>query len=218
LLNELVKLFSGRGQDRRGAERVKVHFGAAWLRGTERVAAHGLEISEKGVLLATKEAPPGAQVDVLLDLHGRAVKARLKITRRDAVTRDGVPWTLLAGDFQGIAADDWDAVVRFCKHRPEPVNKAHDELAALARTDDDAYRLLPLKVQERVVQTLIAAGRLAPESDAKKNPLVRIAYGGATRTGGHVLLVHSRRNQDGEVLLFDSRLTVDAAGNVALDR
>jgi len=33
-----------------------------------------------------------------------------------------------------------------------------------------------------------------------------------------VLLVHSRRNKDGDVSLFDSRLTVDAAGNVRLKR
>jgi hypothetical protein len=218
LLNELVKRLSARKPDRRAAERVRARFGVAWLRGgTERVSAHGLEISEKGLLLATKAAPPGTELEVALDLGGRRIRARLKITRRDALNRDGVEWTLIAADFQGIAADDWDAVVRFCKQRPDPGNKAADELAALAKTDDDAYRLLPLKVQERVVAMLVAAGRLAPSSDAK-NPLLRISYGGPTRTGGHVLLVHSRRNKDGEVLLFDSRITVDAAGNVTLER
>ncbi len=217
MLNELVKRLSARKPDRRAAERVRLQFGVVWLRGTERVPAHGLEISEKGLLLATKEVPAGAQLEVLLDLGGRRIRARLKIARRDALNRDGVAWTLVAADFQGIAADDWDAVVRFCRQRPDPGNKAADELAALAKTDDDAYRLLPLKVQERVVATLVSAGRLAPESDAK-NPLLRIAYGGATPTGQHVLLVHSRRNKDGDVLLFDSRLTVDAAGNVKLER
>jgi hypothetical protein len=217
LLNELVKRLWAQKPDRRGADRVRAKFGIAWLRGTELVPAHGIEISEKGLLLATKEPPPGPQLEVALDLAGRRIRARLNITRRDTLTRDGVDWTLIAADFQGIAADDWDAVVRFCKQRPDPGNKAADELAELAKTDDDAYRLLPLKVQERVVQTLVAAGRLAPASDAK-NPLLRIAYGGPTRTGGHVLLVHSRRNADGEVLLFDSRITVDQAGNVSLDR
>ena len=217
MLNELVKRLTGGKPDRRGAARVRVHFPLAWLRGTELVAGHGLEISEKGVLFATREAPPGPQVDVAMELGKRRVRARLTIERSGPITREGVEWSLIAADFQGIAADDWDAVVRFCKRRPDPANKAAGELAALAGTDDDAYRLLPLRVQQHVVAVLIQAGRLAAGSDAK-NPLLRMSYGGTTRTGAHRLLVHSRRNDDDEVLLFDSVLTVDDAGNVTLDR
>jgi hypothetical protein len=216
MLNELVRRLTGRSDRREGW--VRKRFPIAWLRGTSLVPALGLEISEKGVLFATKDAPPaGGSLDVALDLAQHRVRARLTVERQGTMVRDGVDWVVISGLFQGIAADDWDAVVRFCKGLGDPPHKAADELSALAGIDDDAYRLLPLKVQQRVVSTLAGAGRLAPESDAK-NPLLRMSYAGKTRGGAHRLAVHSRRHLDGELLAFDSLLTVDDAGNVQLDR
>jgi len=46
------------------------------------VPALGLEISEKGVLFATREAPPGRIVDVAIDLGPRRVRARVKVARQ----------------------------------------------------------------------------------------------------------------------------------------
>ena len=217
MLNELVKRLGAGKADRRTAQRIRRRYTIAWLRGSELVPGFGLEISQKGVLFATKEMPGAAKLDVAIDLDGRRVRARIAVTRVGPMTRDGVQWTFVAGDFQGIAADDWDAVVRFCKQQGDPGNKAADELSVLAQTDDDAYRLLPLKVQERVVAALVSAGRLAPGSDPK-NPLLRMTYEGAARPGLHRLFVRSRRNQDGEVSDYDSALTVDDAGTVQLER
>jgi hypothetical protein len=217
MLNELVRRMSAGKPDRRGAERLRKRFPIAWLRAGTLVPALGLEISEKGVLFATKDPPPGTSVDVAMDVGQRRIRARLTIARQGSMAREGVEWAVIAGVFQGIAADDWDAIVRFCKNVADPTNKGAEELAAIATADDDAYRLLPLKVQERVVKALVEAGRLAPESDAK-SPLLRMTYAGKTRTGAHRLAVRSRRNLDGEVLNFDSFLGVDDAGNVALDR
>ncbi len=217
MLNELVRRFSAGKSERRGAERVRKRFPVAWLRDGALVPGQGLEISEKGVLFATKDAPSGSSVDVAMDLGTHRVRARLTITRQGSMARESVEWAVIAGVFQGIAADDWDAIVRFCKQLAEPSNKSAEELATLHAQDDDAYRLLPLKVQERVVKALIDAGRLAPDSDAK-NPLLRMTYTGQMRSGNHRLAVRSRRNLDGEVLNFDSSLTIDDAGNVTLDR
>ena len=218
MLNELVKRFAGGSSERRSAERVRRKYPMAWLRGSELVAAAGLEISDRGLLFATRVAPPGANVDVALDIEGRRIRARMTIVRKGPIARDGVEWTLVAAEFQGIAADDWDAIVRFSRAQPAPENRAAGELAALAATDDDAYRLLPLKVQQRVVEVLSRAGRLAPWDQAK-SPLLRMTYLGQTRSGGaHRLSVHSRLPTQGEVLFFDSVVTVDDAGNVVLDR
>ena len=217
MLNELVKRLSGKTVERRGGERVRKTYPIVWLRGTERVAAAGLEIGDRGVLFATRTAPSGPHVDVILEVDHRRVRARLTVVRTGPVMRDGVTWTLIAGTFEGIAADDWDAVVRFSRAQPDPENRAAGELAALAATDDDAYRLLPLKVQQRVVETLAGAGRLAPW-DPRKSPLLRMTYTGMTREGKHRLTVHSRLPREGEVHFFDSVMTVDDAGNVSLDR
>lgn len=217
MFNELLKRLGSQKSERRGADRIRRRFPIAWVKNGTLVSGLGLEISEKGVLFATKEAPPGATAEVALDLNGRRVRARLKIVRKGTMTRDGVVWAVIACVFEGIAADDWDLIVRFCKNLDEPANKAAQELSALAGSDDDAYRLLPLKVQQRVVAVLVKAGRLAAGSDAK-NPLLRMSYDGATRAGEHRLAVHSRRLVDGELLQFDSVLIVDDAGNVILDR
>lgn len=220
MLNELVRrLGAGKG-DRRAAERKRKRFPIGWLKDGALVSGLGLEISEKGVLFASREPPSDAHVDVAVDLGGRRVRARLKIARQGTMSRDGHDWVIIAGVFEAIAADDWDAVVRFCKDLAEPRNKAAEELSALGGDeDDDAYRLLPLRLQQRIVAELVAAGRLAPGSDAK-NPLLRMSYSGRTRNGlAHRLAVTSRRvADDGEVLQFDTHLTVDDAGNVTLER
>jgi len=67
--------------------------------------------------------------------------------------------------------------LRFCKNFNAPTNKAAEELMAMAGADDDAYRLLPLRVQERVVAALIGAGRLAANS-RPESPLLRMSYAG----------------------------------------
>ena len=215
MLNELVKRL-GAKSDRRTANRVRKRYQMAWIKDGTPVAGTGLEISEKGLLFASRESPAGPEVDVSLELRGRSVRARLRVVRHGTVAREGVEWAMIAAVFEGIAADDWDAVVRFCKNRAEPASKSADELAARSG-DDDAYRLLPLRIQQRLVAVLIEAGRLARGSEAK-NPLLRISYGGTTPTGAHRLAVHSRRLVDDEVLQFDSVVTVDDAGKVSLDR
>ena len=218
MLNELVRRLGAGKADRRAAERKRRRFPIGWLKDGALQPALGLEISEKGVLFASREPPADSHVDVAIDLGGRRVRARLKVARQGTMARDGVDWTIIAGVFEGIAADDWDAVVRFCKDLAEPPNKAAEELSAHSGVDDDAYRLLPLRIQQRIVAELVAAGRLAPGSDAK-NPLLRMSYAGKNRSGtAHRLAVTSRRVEDGEVLQFDSFVTVDDAGNVQLER
>ena len=217
MLNELVKRLSASGKDRREAERHRKKYAIAWLRGSTLVPALGLEISVKGLLFATKEAPGGKHIDVAMDLGGKRVKARVNIVRAGPMVRDGVNWTVIAGVYEGIAADDWDAIVRFCDDREDPGNKAADELAAIHHAPDDAYRLLPLQVQERVVAVLVGAGRLAADSNAR-NPLLRMQYTGKSKMGSHRLSVHSRRADADEILFFDSFVTIDDAGNVALER
>ena len=217
MLNELVRRFSGRPPQRRAGDRVRKPYPISWLRGAEPVAAAGVEIGDHGLLFATRTPPPGPRVDVLLDLDGRRVRARMTIGRQAPVVRDGVTWTLIAAAYEGIAADDWDAIVRFCRSEAPPPNRAAGELAALAASEDNAYRLLPLKVQQRVVDVLARAGRLAPW-DPHRSPLLRMTYTGTTSAGKHRLTVHSRVPSEGQVHFFDSVMTVDDAGNVTLDR
>ncbi len=217
MLNELVKRLGSGKSDRRGAARVRKRYSMSWLKDGAPVSGVGLEISEKGVLFASREAPPGRSVDVVLELGTAHVRARLKTARQGTLERDGAHWALIAAVFEGIAADDWDTVVRFCRNRGTIPNRAAEELFAKASEDDDAYRLLPLRVQERVVAALVAAGRLGRNADPK-NPLLRISSCNARGADSYELQIHSRRVDDEEMTEFDSTLTIDDAGNVQLKR
>jgi len=87
----------------------------------------------------------------------------------------------------------------------------------MAAQSDDAYRLLPLAIQSKIVQTLVTSGKLeAPKPG--QTPLLKLFYGGlvkqAGKAPGHRFNVHSRVVKDGEVFAYDSRFLVDDAGNV----
>src|SRR5471032_3356558 len=137
MLNEIVRWMSDRKTDRRTADRKKVQFSVAWVRGEEMIAGIGTEISLNGMAFATKTAPPTPSFNVLFDVSGRRYKARLTTVRSEAVMREGANWTVLACTFEGIAADDY------------------------------AYRLLPMGVQKRIGDILMQNKRLAPESDPR---------------------------------------------------
>jgi len=216
MLNELVKRLGSAKADRRGAARVRKRYAMSWLKEGAPVSGVGLEISEKGVLFASREAPAARSVDVVLELGAAQVHARLKTARQGTLERDGAHWALIAAVFEGIAADDWDAVVRFCRNRGSLPNRAAEELEAKSHEDDDAYRLLPLRIQERVVAELVAAGRLGRNADPK-NPLLRITSCTPRGEDAYELQIHSRHVDD-EIVEFDSTLTVDEGGNVQLKR
>ena len=93
MLNELVKRFSGRPAERRLGARVRKRYPIAWIRGTELVPAAGLEIGETGLLFATRTAPSGPHVDVVVDLDKRRIRVRLTVARTGPIERDGVAWT-----------------------------------------------------------------------------------------------------------------------------
>jgi hypothetical protein len=216
MLNEIVRWMSERKNDRRTADRKKVQFAVNWQRGNESVAGVGTEISLNGLAFATKTAPPTPSFNVAIDLGGRRFRARLSTVRTESTVRDGATWTILACTFEGIAADDYDAIVRFIRDMPEPESKAQNEIAAAAASGDDAYRLLPLTVQARIVELLQQAGRLAPESDSK-NPLLRMKYLGS-KSGKHRFAIHSRVTIADEIRQYDSIFVVDETGAITVER
>jgi hypothetical protein len=213
MFNALSKVFSGKPKERRRWPRKKMVFEFVWLRGEERIPGLGTELSEGGCLIATREAPP-ADFDAIFDLGRRSIALRLHTVRSGPFTKEGARWTGLGCSFSGIAADDYDALVRILKNIPESSNVAQAELAAKDRTDD-AYRLLPLVVQERVLSVLAMHGRidLPPEGQA---PLLRMTDLG-TGGSGTRLSVSSRVATEEGSAAYESVIVIDASGNVKLE-
>jgi hypothetical protein len=217
LFNELTKLFSGQRKERRHSPRKKVRFNISWVKGVnEFMPGVGMEISLNGCLWATKTPPNTPDFDCIMDIGGRKIRLRLKTARSGTILRENQQWTLLGCSFSGIAADDYDALVRFCKDMSEPENRAAKELAALDR-NDDAYRMLPMRVQQRVLDALIRLGRLdMPQPN--QQPLLRMSSLG-TDKGKQRLAVHSRiaGGHGEEAQTFDSVIIIDESGAVKVE-
>ena len=213
MLNSLTKLFGRERKERRQYPRTKTRFEFAWIRGEELVPGLGTELSAAGCLIATREQPP-EDFDAIFAIGNRQIRLRLHTVRGGPFTREGARWVGLGCTYTGIAADDYDALVRFLKNIPEAGNVAVAELAAKDRTDD-AYRLLPLAVQQRVLAALSRLGRIdiPPEGQA---PLLRMEALGQGSNGEVRLGVHSRViGKDGPES-FDSELVVTSSGDVKI--
>ena len=217
MFNELTKLFSGKQKERRHSPRKKARFNISWVKnGNELIPGVGMEISLNGCLLATKTPPGVPDFDIIMEIGGRKIRTRLHTARSGTILRENMQWTLLGCTFSGIAADDYDALVRFCKDMHEVGNKAAAELAAMDK-NDDAYRMLPMRVQQHVLDALIRLGRLdMPQPN--QQPLLRMSSLG-NQGGKHRLAVHSRTSggHGSDPQQFDSVIVIDESGTVKVE-
>lgn len=217
MFNELTKLFSGKQKERRHSPRKKARFNISWVKnGTELIPGLGMEISLNGCLLATKTPPGVPEFDIIMELENRKIRCRLKTARSGTILRESMQWTVLGCTFSGIAADDYDSLVRFCKDIRESGNKAAAELAAMDKSDD-AYRMLPMRVQQRVLDALIRLGRL-DMPQANQQPLLRLSSLGSDK-GKQRLAVHSRiaGGHGSDPQTFDSVIVIDETGMVKVE-
>jgi hypothetical protein len=217
VLYELAQLFSGKPAERRAHQRKTATYPIRWVKDENSVVdGFGQEVSATGALFVLKEKPPAPEFTVTMKLGERTMTVRVQTVRHDQVTQQGQTWHRFATKFAGIAADDWDAVVRFCNDIPEPTNQAHDDLKQVKEKADDAFRLLPLAVQQQIVGTLVQNHRLAPPAPGTA-PLLRMTYSGVIRKGDqqiHRCHVHSRIDVEGEIRQYDTTFLIDGAGKV----
>jgi len=218
LFNELTKLFGGKQKERRHSPRKKARFNISWVKnGNELIPGVGMEMSLNGLLMATKTAPGVPDFDIIMEIGGHKIRTRLHTARSGSIIRENQQWTVIGATYSGIAADDYDAVVRFCKDQPMEVhNRAAAELAAMDKSDD-AYRMLPMAVQRHVLDALIRLGRLdMPQPN--QQPLLRMSSLGSAG-GKHRLAVHSRiaASAGMDPQAFDSVIIIDETGNVKVE-
>jgi len=220
LFNELTKLFSGQRKERRHSPRKKARFNISWIKstpaGNELMPGVGMEMSLNGLLFATKNGPGVPDFDIVMEIGGRKIRTRLHVARSGSILRENQQWTVIGATYSGIAADDYDAIVRFCKDIPESANRAATELAAMDR-NDDAYRMLPMKVQQHVLDALVRLGRLDMPVP-NQQPLLRMSSLGVQQ-GKHRLAVHSRiaGGHGSDPQQFDSVIVIDDSGTVKVE-
>jgi hypothetical protein len=157
------------------------------------------------------------ELDFRIQIDTKSIPVRARKVWCATGTLGGAPAWRYGIAYTGIGADDWDALVRFCSNEPVvQENKAQKELELVRMQADDVARLVPQRLQERLLNMLVEARRLAPiEKD--KIPLVQFFYGGVVKRGSrqfHRLSIHSRvlDEAQGETRTYDTRFTFDETG------
>jgi hypothetical protein len=157
------------------------------------------------------EASPQRQ-----SVQRRKIELRLNTARSGTILRDGTQWNVLGCTFSGVAADDYDALVRYLKGMEEVGNQGQKDLALARNAGDDAYRMLPQAVQQRVLSALAGAGRLELPP-AGQAPLLRMEdLGPAPDGSGRRLAVHSRVIGKDGPQLYDSVILIQPGGAVRI--
>ncbi|HVA32934.1 MAG TPA: hypothetical protein VNG31_02225 [Candidatus Baltobacteraceae bacterium] len=223
MLGELVEWFLGRSGDRRQYKRRAGAFHLWWQAGSSEKPdmrpGIGVEISPNGLMFLIPDKIESAEFNLVIRLHDAKVPVRVRRIRSDEVSHHGRTWNRYAGEFVGIAADNWDRVCRFVNDEDEPKDRRKMQNQEMAKQPDDAYRLLPLAIQQKIVEMLVRTHRIDPPGPGQ-TPLMKLFYSGIVKRPGkspaHRVNVHSRVTVNGELTAYDTRFLVDDDGNVAI--
>ena len=170
----------------------------------------GTTISKEGLAFVSPAQLAADELSVTFTLRQRRIPSRVKVHRGEAMQAPQRIVHRYFCSFTAIAADDWDAVVRYVEDRPEPAVAA----APTPMVDED-FRTLPSAVQREIVEQLVRMKRLA-EPKHGHQPLIRLQAGQLRDLGDgrscQDVVIHSRvRGHHGEdTRSFDTRFRVYA--------
>ena len=218
----IVEWFLGRAGDRRQYKRKAGAF-HVWYQPDPKdprnlKAGVGLELSPNGIMFILQDAIPSKEFSLIARMRDRNLPLRLRSVRNDQVQHQGSTWNRYMCEFIGIAADDWDAIVRYVNDEPEP-DRRKMQNQELGGKVDDAYRMLPMQLQHKIIAMLVSQNKLE-EPKAGQTPLLKLFYGGlVNRTGqkpAHRFNVHSRVKRGEEMLAFDTRFLISEDGDITV--
>ncbi len=178
-----------------------------------KVPVLGTTVWREGVAFVSPKELSETEIQFVFKLRERTIPSRIHIEQDDAMQAPDRVVHRYICSFTAIAADDWDAVVRYVENKPEP--KA---VQAVARADDE-FRSLPAAVQSAIVEQLVRARRLNAPAPGTV-PLIRMVAGGVRDLGGgrtsQDVMIHSRMKIADEMRAFDTRFRVLSAQKVEL--
>jgi len=222
IFGEVIEWFLGRVGDRRQYKR-RVGAFHIWYQPDPtdpgvRKAGVGLEISPNGMVFVIPDPIDARNFNVLARIREQNLALRVRRVRSDQMQQEGATWNRYMCEFVGIAADDWDAIVRYVADDTDP-DRRKMQHQTLGENVDDAYRLLPLMLQQKLVAMLVAQEKLDPPK-AGQTPLLRLFYGGlVSRTGqtpAHRVNVHSRIKRNDGMLAYDTRFLIAEDGAITV--
>lgn len=222
MFGDIIEWFLGRAGDRRQYKRRAGAF-HVWYQPDPNDNKNlkqgvGLEISPNGLMFIMPEAIPTPEYSLVVRLREQNIPLRVKNVRNDQVQHQGKSWYRYMGEFLGVSADHWDAIVRYVNDEPE-VDRRKMQNAEPSERMDDAYRLLPLALQQKIVDMLVSQGKLEQPKPGQ-TPLLKLFYGGLVKRSGqkpaHRFNVHSRVKRADEMVAYDTRFLIGEDGNITL--
>ena len=222
MFGDIIEWFLGRAGDRRQYKRRTGAF-HLWYQPDPNDAKNlkqgiGLEISPNGVMFIVPEPIGATEFSLIVRLRETNIPLRVRHVRGDQIQHQGKAWNRYMGEFLGVAADNWDAIVRYVNDEPEVDRRKMQNQEPNERVDD-AYRLLPMALQQKIIDMLVSQNKLeAPR--AGQTPLLKLFYGGLVkRSGGkpgHRFNVHSRVKKNDEMIAYDTRFVIGEDGEISL--
>ncbi len=222
MFGDIIEWFLGRAGDRRQYKRRAGAF-HVWYQSNPNDSSHvkqgvGLEISPNGLMFIMPESIATPEFNLVVRLRETNVPLRVRRIGSDEVQHQGKTWHRYMGEFQGVAADNWDAIVRYVNDEPE-VDRRKMQNQEQSDKTDDAYRLLPMALQKKIMDSLVSQGKLEAPKDGQ-NPLVKLFYGGLVKRSGqkpaHRFNVHSRIKKGDEMVAYDTRFLVAEDGHITI--
>ncbi len=217
-LNGVIEWFLGRHSDRRQYHRRTEQF-HLWWHPEQNIAKPGIgmEISPNGLVFIIETPITTPEFNLTVKIRDQKVPIRVKRIRHETFRHKEKDWNRYAVEFCGIAADNWDLIVRYVNDEPEVADRRKGQNQEMERQTDDAYRLLPMAVQQKIIDMLVRQHRLDAPSEGK-TPLLKLFYGGLiTQSNGkkaHRFNVHSRIKVRDELVAHDTRFLVFEDGTV----
>ena len=220
MFGDLIEWFLGRAGDRRQYKRKPGAY-HMWYQPNANdpnllKSGVGLEISPNGAMFILQEPVAANSFNIIARVRERNIPLRVKHVRSDQVQHQGGKWHRYMCEFVGIAADDWDAIVRYVNDEPESDRRKMQNQEPSEKVDD-AYRLLPLALQQKIMGMLVAQNKLEQPKPGQ-TPLLKLFYGGLVNRPGqkpaHRFNVHSRIKRGDEMLAFDTRFLVGEDGEI----
>ena len=190
-------------------------FAALALSGGKSISVMGMAVAREGLAFVSTVQIAEPELQLTVALRQRKIETRVRVDRSEPMKAPDKVVHRYFCSFMAIAADDWDAVVRYVENKPEP------KVIDFAPTVDDDFRSLAISVQNEIVKYLVRQGRLQTPGPGQA-PLIRVETSKPRDLGqGRVardVLIHSRVTKHQETVSFDSRFRVFSTNQVqALD-
>jgi hypothetical protein len=177
----------------------------------------GIEIAPDELTFLIEGKAPAKEFNVAVMIRKTHIPIRVHVLRDKQVLHEGKPWHQIQGRIIAIAADHWDLLLRFVTDEPEPTNLAADQIKEIQAKGDDEYRLMPLKVQKRLIELLVLLHRMDPVAEGQMPPIRLLVLGEEKTKKGETLRrinIHSRAHTGDVAMAYDTQFTIDDQGNV----